>query len=80
MFPLYLQRGRAQERAGVGHDVRNTRHVCLPHGPPRLPSERRGEHVGSCGPGAGHAGSCSSMGYAGRGGLAAGALPADAVT
>lgn len=31
----YLQRGRAQERAGIGHHVRHARHVRAPHGPAR---------------------------------------------
>lgn len=31
----YLQRGRAQERARIGHHVRHTRHVRAPHGPAR---------------------------------------------
>lgn len=52
----YLQRGGAEEGAGVGHDVGHARHVCAPHVPRRHPYPPR------CPPGAvvcaGQAGNC----------------------
>lgn len=47
--PRYLQRGGAEEGAGVGHDVRHARHVGAPHcaQPAAVPGAM---HAGRCSP------------------------------